>query len=244
MHVKVTETPLAWYLRTRSLGLRYSITAPKCVSMPTRVKLGCTLKGGGQRSGVIKGRLLDSKWKWGCFLPWGSFIFPGTGSEKKEYPSCWEVDLIFKSADGNTMHILSDGYSPVECFVEFVATGEFPETSSSARRTNRSQASVATTGFAGLPTLCNLCVQLWGEVNERYGRSPLPHLCMGNEVSQEARCTTRRKRFEKKTKSPLFWADFAHVRAVALPCTVIWYKQAHKGGQWCGGVPLRGRWGW
>lgn len=28
------------------------------------------------------------------------------------------------------MHILSDGYSPAECFVEFVATGEFPETSS------------------------------------------------------------------------------------------------------------------
>lgn len=142
------------------------------------------------------------------------------------------------------MHILGDGYSPVECFVEFVATGEFPETSSSARRTNRSQASVATTGFAGLPTLCNLCVQLWGEVNERYGRSPLPHLCMSNEVSQEARCTTRRERFEKKTKSPLFWADFAHVWAAALPCTVIWYKQAHKGGQWCGGLPLRGRWGW
>lgn len=142
------------------------------------------------------------------------------------------------------MHILSDGYSPVECFVEFVATGEFPETSSSARRTNRSQASVATAGFGGLPTLCNLCVPPWGEVNERYGRSSPPHLCMSNEVRQEARCTTHRERFEKKTKSPLFWGDFAHVRAAAL--TVIWYKQAHKGGQWCGGVqksPLRGRWG-
>lgn len=54
-----------------------------CVSMPTRVKLGRTLKGGGQRSRIIKGSLLDSKWKWGCFLPWGSFIFPGTGSQKK-----------------------------------------------------------------------------------------------------------------------------------------------------------------
>lgn len=61
-------------------------------------------------------------------------------SKKKEYASCWEVDLIFKSADGNTMHILGDGYSPVECCGEFVATGEFAETSSSARRTNRSQA--------------------------------------------------------------------------------------------------------
>lgn len=60
------------------------------------------------------------------------------------------------------MHILSDGYSPVECFVEFVATGEFPETSSSAHRTNRSQASVAPAGLGGLAALCNPCVRPWG----------------------------------------------------------------------------------
>lgn len=100
------------------------------------------------------------------------------------------------------MHILSDGYSPMECFVEFVATGEFPETSSTGSRTNRSQALVATAGFGGLPTLCNFCVWPWGEVNERYGRSLLPHLCMTNEVRQEAQCTTCRERFKKNTKRP------------------------------------------
>lgn len=67
VNVKVTKiSTVSW---TKGSGLCYSIPTPKCVSMPTWVKLGCWLKGGGQSSTVIKGRLLDSKWKWGCFLP-------------------------------------------------------------------------------------------------------------------------------------------------------------------------------
>lgn len=76
-------------------------------------------------------------------------------------------------------------------------------------------------------TLQPLCSIMGGSQCGCY--SP-PHLCMSNEVRQEARCTTRRKRFKTKTKSPLFWGNVGHVQAAALPCTVIWYKQAHKSG--------------
>lgn len=82
VNVKVTKiSTISW---TKGSGLCYGIPTPKCFSMPTWVKLGCWLKGGGQSSRVIKGSLLDSKWKWGCFLPWGSLIFPGVGSQKKK----------------------------------------------------------------------------------------------------------------------------------------------------------------
>lgn len=74
------------------------------------------------------------------------------------------------------MHILSDGYSPVECLVEFVATGEFPETSSTARRTNRSQASVATAGFGGLPAFAT-------SVSHRGGKSMSDTAALGYRIS-------------------------------------------------------------
>lgn len=81
---------------------------------------------------------------------------------KKEYLSCWEVDLIFKSADRNITHVLSKGYSPVEYLVEFVAMGEFPETSSIDRVSSLQSEQESSTGWYGrlngLPTLHDLCV--------------------------------------------------------------------------------------
>ena len=120
------------------------------------------------------------------------------------------------------MHILRDRYSPVECFLEFVATGVFPETSSSAYRTNRSQASVATAGFGALPTLCNLCVRPWGEVIERHGRASLLHRCMSNEVRQEAQGTTHSERSENS-------ALLRFYSEAGLPCIIIGYKQKYTG---------------
>lgn len=112
-------------------------------------------------------------------------------------------------------------------------------------RTNRSQAQVATAGFSGLSTLCDLCVRPSGEVNERYSR--LSHVCMSNEVRQGAQCMTCGERLEEKTESPALQMErFYSCSGNHIALHVIWYKQAHKASQQSGSVqrsPLRGRWG-
>lgn len=144
------------------------------------------------------------------------------------------------------MHILSDGYSPVECFVEFVATGEFPETSSSAHRTNRSQASVATAGFGGLPALCNLCVRPWGEANERSAalRYRVSAWVMKSGKKLGARLAERNS--SRRQKAPSSEEILLMFRQPHGPAWLSDIYRNTKASRWCGSVPtspLRGRWG-
>lgn len=123
------------------------------------------------------------------------------------------------------MHILSDGYSPVECFVEFVATGEFPETSSSAHRTNRSQASVAPAGLGGLVALCNPCVRPWGgRVNER--SSALGYRASAGVTKSGEELGDSQREAGNEDKTPPLLRRFCSSPGSRV---AIWYKQAHKG---------------
>lgn len=129
-----------------------------CVDTPKRIhalaweKYGLAHNGRGHSSREIKGILVSQEGGRGVFFPWASFTFPGAWSEERTplFFFCWKVDLIFKSTDGNITHVSSEGYSPAECFVEFVAGGEFPETSwidgLSRCRANGNQAEVERAG--------------------------------------------------------------------------------------------------